>query len=53
MDIGSIASSVASQAAASGSLNVSVLSAVNNLDEAVAQRLFASIGLGTGVDTFA
>jgi hypothetical protein len=53
MDIGSIASSLASQAAATGSLDVSLLGAVNNLDEVVAQRMFASIGLGTGVNTFA
>jgi len=53
MDIGSISSSLASQATASGSLNVSLLSAVNNLDQDVANRLFASIGIGANVNSLA
>lgn len=52
MDLQSIASGLAASSVSQG-VNVGVLKAVNNLDQIQAAELFASIGLGTGVNTFA
>lgn len=52
MDLSSIATGLAA-ASVSQSVDVGVLKAVQNLDAATSAELFASIGLGTGVDAFA
>ncbi len=52
MGLESIASALSS-GAVSQSLNVSLLSAINNLDQNVAARLAASIGLGSRFDAYA
>ena len=52
MDLSSIASGLAA-ASVSQSVDVGVLKAVQNLDAATSSLLFASIGLGTGIDAFA
>ncbi|MBV9270348.1 MAG: hypothetical protein JO165_04585 [Candidatus Eremiobacteraeota bacterium] len=48
MDISSIDGGAVSQ-----QIDVSVLSAVQNLEQNVAARLFSSLGVGTVVDTYA
>jgi hypothetical protein len=53
MELSNVASGIAAGAAVSGTLDVTVLSAVNNLAAVQSAIMFASIGLGTGVDTFA
>lgn len=52
MDVGSISTELA-QGAVAGQVDVGVLKAVQNLDQNVAAELFASIGLGNGVDASA
>lgn len=52
MDLSSIATGLAA-ASVSQSVDVGVLKAVQNLDAATSSMLFASIGLGAGVDAFA
>ncbi len=50
MDIGSIGSSTT---AVGSQVATSILSALQGLEKDVASRLFASIGVGTMIDTFA
>jgi hypothetical protein len=52
MDIGSVATSL-SASNVSGSIGLSVLNSVLNLDQTVAAQLAASIGLGTRIDAYA
>ncbi len=52
MDLQSIASGLAASSVSAG-INTSVLKAVQNLDQIQAAALFASIGLGSGVDHYA
>ncbi len=52
MDISSIETGLVASSV-SNSLNVSVLKAVQNLDQSQAALLAASIGLGGNVDAFA
>lgn len=52
MDLQSVASSLAASTVSQG-VNVGVLKAVQNLDAATTAELFASIGLGTGVNALA
>ena len=52
MDLSGIATGLAA-ASVSQNVDVSVLKAVQNLDAATSSMLFASIGLGTGIDAFA
>ena len=52
MDVASIATGL-SQAQVSGSVDASVLKAVQNLAVDQVDRLFATLGLGTNVDTYA
>jgi hypothetical protein len=53
MDIASIAAGVVGSATASGSLNVDLLSSVNNLSAIEGALLARSIGLGNGIDQYA
>jgi hypothetical protein len=53
MNIGSIESTLVGMSSASGSLDISVLKAVQNLAATQSALLFQAIGLGQGVDTFA
>ena len=52
MDLSSIASGLAASSVTQG-VDVGVLKAVQNLDQAQAALLFSSIGLGSQVNTFA
>jgi hypothetical protein len=52
MDLSGIASGLAASSVTQG-VDVGVLRAVQNLDQAQAALLFSSIGLGSGVDAFA
>ena len=52
MDLSGIATSLAASSV-SQSVDVGVLKAVQNLDAVTSAMMFASIGLGTGVDAFA
>ncbi len=52
MDIGSIETALVGSSV-SGSLNVDVLKAVQNLDRSQASLLAASIGLGGRIDAYA
>ena len=57
MDVSSIASGLGSTASlgssVGGIIDASLLKAVDNLSATQSALLFASIGLGSGVDTFA
>jgi len=57
MDVQGIASGLASTASlgssVGGTIDTAVLKAVNNLGATQAALLFASIGLGSGVDSYA
>lgn len=52
MDVSSIASGLAAAGVTQG-IDVGVLKAVQNLDQAQASLLAASIGLGSSVDAYA
>ncbi len=52
MDVGSLATTLAQSNVTTG-VSLSVLKSVENLDQAVVNRLFASIGLGGAVNTLA
>ncbi|HVA27453.1 MAG TPA: hypothetical protein VNF68_04700 [Candidatus Baltobacteraceae bacterium] len=52
MDVQSIASGLAASSVSTG-VDIGVLRAVDNLAAVQAATLFASIGLGTGVNTYA
>ncbi len=52
MDLSGIATSLAMTSVAQ-SVDVGVLKAVQNLDAASSAMMFASIGVGTGIDAFA
>jgi len=52
MDIAAIASGLSSSSVGQN-VDLGVLKALQNLDQAVAGQLAASIGLGTGIDTYA
>ena len=52
MDVGEIATGL-SMANVAGSVDLGVLKMLQNLDQAVAAQLAASIGLGTAVDAYA
>ena len=51
-DIASIASGL-SQASVASSVNTSVLKSVQNLEQDQVARLFANLGIGQNVDTYA
>ena len=52
MDLAGVASALSSSAV-SQSVDIGVLNLIQNLDQAVAAQLAASIGLGTAVDAYA
>jgi hypothetical protein len=52
MDVGSLSTAMTMSAVGS-QVDVGVLKAVQNLDQAVAAELFSSIGLGGSVDALA
>jgi len=52
MDLAGVATDLSSASVAADA-NVAVLKAVQNIDQAVAARLAASIGLGSAVDAYA
>jgi hypothetical protein len=52
MDVQDIASSLAAASVSAG-INIGVLNAVQALAQTQAAVLFASLGLGTGVDAYA
>ena len=52
MDVGALSSGLAA-ASIDSQVNVSVLKTVENLDQNLVSRLFSSIGLGSGFDSFA
>ena len=52
MDAAGVSSALSSAGVATG-VDLAMLKAVQNLDQAVAAQLAASIGLGTAVDAYA
>ena len=52
MDIASVATDLSSSGVATH-VNLSVLASIQNLDQIIAAKLAASIGLGTAIDAYA
>jgi hypothetical protein len=53
MEISSVASELASSASVSGSINVALLSAIDNLSAVQGAQIASAIELSSGIDTYA